>query len=465
MKITHTPLKYLTAGLCLGAAALATDARGQASTDALIDQLLKKGVLTESEAKTLRAAPAKPVTAEANEVRLFWRDGLTYESRDKKTFKGKLGGRLDVDAGVFGEPDDIESVIGSGGSEAGVEFRRARISTEGEIGTALPTLYKVEVDFARAEVTDTKAALALKDVYLALAEIPAVGRFQVGHFKEPFSLELLTSANFVPFMERATPVEAFAPERNVGAMFQNAVLDQRMTWALGLFSESDDSGNSLLHEDWHATARLTGLPWYVEDAKGRQYLHLGLSGTFIDPTNSPAGDFVRYRSRPEAHLARRYVDTGPISASSAYQMSAEAAFVFGPFSAQGEYFHAWVDRPAGLETADFDGFYLLASYFLTGEHRPYRRAYGTFDRVKPNRNFGLKEGGGPGAWEVLLRYSQLDLNDGPITGGRLNDVTGGVTWYLNPNWKIMFNYVFAHLNRGAADGDAHIFETRFHVDF
>ena len=140
--------------------------------------------------------------------------------------------------------------------------------------------------------------------------------------------------------------------------------------------------------------------------------------------------------------------------------------MFGPLSVQGEYFRNWVERPDGADTASFDGFYALVSYFITGENRPYRRGNGTFDRVKPNKNFGLGENSGPGAWEVLLRYSQVNLNDSGISGGRLNDITGGVTWYLNPNWKVMFNYVFAQLDRGVADGDnAHVFQTRFHVDF
>jgi len=187
MKIKHTPLKYLAAGLCLGAAALAQDVHGQANTDALIDQLLKKGVLTESEAKSLRAAPAaKPAAAPAgSDIKLSWKDGLSFESADKKTFKGKLGGRVDLDIAAFDESDEVEAVTGP--NEAGVEFRRARLAVEGEIGTALPTLYKVEFDFAHSTV-------ATKDLFLALTEIPALGTFQIGHFKEPISLDILPAA-------------------------------------------------------------------------------------------------------------------------------------------------------------------------------------------------------------------------------------------------------------------------------
>ena len=441
------------------AAALILANAGQAqSADALIDRLVKKGILTEAEAKELRKESPPPASAkvsagETNEVRMFWRDGLTFESRDKKTFKGKIGGRLDLDIAGFAEDDEVEALFGD--NRAGVEFRRARLSAEGEIGTALPTLYKAEFDFAHSEV-------ALKDVFLALSELPAVGTFQIGHFKEPFGLDVLTSARFIPFMERAAPLEAFAPERNTGAMFQNAILDQRMTWAAGAFTETDDSADNLAFDgNWRVTGRVTGVPWFVEEGKGRQLLHLGLSGSRIERTDGEA----RFRSRPEAHLAPRYVDTGTFDADFSHLVGAEAALVFGPFSAQAEYIRSWTDRPADADTAEFDGFYGLVSYFITGEHRPYRRTNGTFDRVKPNRNFGIKEGGGPGAWEVLLRYSQLDLNDAGISGGRLEDITGGVNWYLNPNWKIMFNYVFAHVSRTTADGDAHIFQTRFHVDF
>ena len=456
MKRKHTPLKYLTAGLCLGAAALGTEALAQSDTDALIDRLQKKGVLTESEANALRATPAsKPAPTPApTDIRMFWKEGLNFETADKKTFKGKIGGRVDLDIAGFAESDEVEAVTGP--NEAGVEFRRARLAVEGEIGTGLPTLYKAEFDFAHSDV-------ALKDVFFAFTEIPALGRFQIGHFKEPFILDQLTSANNIPFMERAAPVEAFTLDRNTGAMFQNAILDQHATWAAGVFTETDDSADNFrLDGNWNVTGRITGLPWFVEEEKGRQYLHLGAAASYIENANGEG----RYRSRPESHLAPRYVDTGVFEANHTFLAGAEAALVFGPASVQAEYIRSWVSRPGGADDAEFDGFYALVSYFLTGEHRPYRRAEGRFDRVRPNHNFGLGENSGLGAWEVLLRYSQVDLNDAGLTGGRLNDISGGVNWYLNPNWKIMFNYVYAQLDRGLADGDnAHIFQTRFHVDF
>ena len=70
--------------------------------------------------------------------------------------------------------------------------------------------------------------------------------------------------------------------------------------------------------------------------------------------------------------------------------------------------------------------------------------------------------GGCGAWEVAARYSYIDLDRARIDGDRLDDVTFGLNWYLNPNMRVMFNYIYAD---SEDRGDANIFQMRFQVDF
>lgn len=403
-------------------------------------------------AATVAAPEAKPKAA-SGDLRVFWKEGLNLESADGKTFKGKIGGRVQWDAAAFDAADEVEALVGE--MSTATEFRRLRLHTEGTLDVGAKTFYKLEVDFAGGGV-------AAKDIWVGIEDIPVVGSIQAGHFKEPFGLEEMTSSRYTTFLERSSANEAFSTPsgrsdpRNAGVMARNTALDERMTWSAGAFSDVDDTGGGVIDSNYHLTARVTGLPYYEES--GKRLIHIGAAGGLIEPD----GETLRFRSRPEAHLAPRFVDTRAFEADRAYRMGAEAAAVFGPWSIQGEYMQTRVEAAAG--DPSFDGFYVFGSWFVTGENRPYRRSAGAFDRVKPARNFAF--GGGPGAWELAVRYSRLDLNDEMISGGRLQDITGAVNWYLNPNMRLMMNYIFADLERGPVEGEnAHIFQTRLQFDF
>jgi phosphate-selective porin OprO and OprP len=417
------------------------------------NEQLRKSLPNEAAAKTSPAPAAeKSKLWGDHDVRFFWKDGLNFQSGDGKTFKGKIGGRMQYDIAGAEEDDFVKDVAGD--TDISTEFRRARLYTSGEINQGVPVYYILQMEFAGGDVR-------FADAYLGVKDIPFVGLFQVGQMYEPFSLEQLTSDNYVTFLERAAPIEAFSPARNVGGMILNDLFDERVTYSLGVFAndESDDADAVPFESNTRVTGRLTGLPWYDEASEGRHYLHLGVGGSVVNPEE----DIVRFRTRPEAHLAPRYVDTGSFPADMAYLANVEALFTYGPLSLQGEYFNTWVDSGATGDP-NFQGFYLFASYFLTGDYRPYRKSNGTVDRVHPKKNLTF-DGTGFGAWELLARVSQVDLNDGAVNGGRLTDYTLGLGWYLNPNTRMLFNYIYADLDRAGDSGYAHIWETRFQVDF
>ena len=158
-------------------------------------------------------------------------------------------------------------------------------------------------------------------------------------------------------------------------------------------------------------------------------------------------------------MTDKFMDTGAFAGDRVDLVGLEAAWVNGPLSVQSEYMKAYADR-TGASDVDFDGYYVQASYFLTGEHRNYKTSEGAFSRIKPKKNYGKE--GGLGAWEVAARYSGLDLNDSDIAGGRLNDITTGLNWYLNPNTRIMWNYVYADKNDV---GQADMLMMRLQFDF
>ncbi len=408
-------------------------------TEEQYNELLKQ-------AKAEQASPGK-------DLQVYWRNGLRFKSRDNQ-YKIKIGGRIQSDFAFIEADDDLRGAFPSLEGH-GTEFRRARIQIAGTMYENVK--FKWQYDFANGDVH-------FKQLWIELRNIPYVGKFRIGHMKEPFSLEEVTCSKYLTFLERALP-NTFAPAYNTGVMLHDAEFNKRLTWAVGLFMDTDGQGSSFSDiSDYDLTARITGLPWLEEN--GRKLLHLGFSYSHRFRDNDGRNP-IRFRERPEAHLSPvRLVDTGDIMAEDVDLFNPEIVLIYGPLSVQAEYFYASVDSVSGKDP-NFDGYYAYVSYFLTGEHRHYIRPSGKFCRLNPNRNFDFGESGW-GAWEVGVRYSSIDLDDADIRGGKEDNLTLGLNWYLNPNVRVMLNYVKANVDNSEAaisDGDANIFEARFQMEF
>lgn len=402
---------------------------------------------------SLLQAPGRPVPPAAPEqpgdIRVFWKDGLRLETADRGVSM-RLGARLQNDYAYVGNDRALEAApLGPGPGtigplEDGTAFRRARLYASGSLREHLE--WKAQYDFA-------PGVPAFTDVYLGFLDVPWGGNLRVGQFKEPFSLDQLTSAFYIPFMERSL-ADTFAPGRSTGAQWYGDLAQERATYAVGLFRDSNLQGGQSSDSEWQVTGRVTGLPWYGDE--GRELLHLGLGVS----RRSPNADTVRYRSRPESFIAPRFVDTGPLAVRDETLVGAEAALVHGRWSLQGEYILAQENALAGPDL-DFSGYYVEGSVFLGRDFRPYHRADGIFGRVQPAAPLYGKAGGA-GAWEAKVRYSSLDLDDLAARGGGLSDITVGVNWYLDTNFRLMLEAIQADLER--ADG-TQIVQARFQVDW
>jgi phosphate-selective porin OprO/OprP len=310
------------------------------------------------------------------------------------------------------------------------------------------------------------------DVYLDIRETP-LGTFRFGQWRQPLGMDGLTSVKDLTFLERALPF-AFLPFRQIGFGVFDHSRDETITWAASVYRFPTDAfgGNVGDNGGVGMATRGTFAPWITRD--GRQLIHLGGGYSGGDPAN----DVVRYRNQPEFFISETggadlvpigvptnvppFVDTGAIPTHTFHLFSVEGGLVLNSLYMQSEVLYAVIDR-IDQPTTSFSGAYAQAGYFLTGEIRPYNRTNGVFGRVKPLDNFGH---GGCGAWELAARWSYLDLNDEDIAGGRLNDVTVGVNWYLNSNTKFQFNWIQAFLDNPAfGDSNADIFAFRGQVDF
>jgi phosphate-selective porin OprO/OprP len=393
------------------------------------------------------APPPSPSPSPAPDtMRAYYKNGFVLETLDKK-FSVAIGGRVQADWNVSDPGGGVKEEFGLRGTFTGVEFRRARLSIQGLVYSNID--YKIEYDFATGEPE-------AKDVYIGMRQLPVVQYVRVGHYKEPFSLEEMTSDSFTTFMERALP-NAFSPSRNMGIAVMPVFFDEHMTFATGAFRDTNNSGFGFGNDqEYNITSRVTGVPIYED--KGEHLLHLGFaySHKFRHKEN------ITFSQRPESHLFPvTLVNTGAINTDGVDLINPEVAWVFGPLSLQGEYMRAFVaqiDNP----NPEFDGFYLQASYFVTpGDKRAYRLGDGAFDRITPVNNFSL-DGRHWGAWELAARFSRLDLGSENVQGGTEDDVTAGINWYLNPVTRISVNYVWAHLE---SVGDSNIAQGRFQLSF
>jgi phosphate-selective porin OprO/OprP len=234
-----------------------------------------------------------------------------------------------------------------------------------------------------------------------------------------------------------------------------------MTLATGGFRLTNNFGNGFGNDSpYDINARVTGLPIYEP---GSDLLHLGFSYAhkFRDSDPESPGVYA-VASRPESRLFPTVlVNTGVVDNNGSDQINPEIAYARGPFSVQGEWTWSFVDQ-VEEPNPTFSGGYVEGSWFVTGESRAsfYRTPFGHFDRVIPIENFAFD--GGPGAWQLAVRYSYLDLSSDSVRGGTLDDLTAGVNWYLNPLTRFTINYIWAHRQ---SIGNSNIVQGRFQLTF
>jgi phosphate-selective porin OprO/OprP len=375
----------------------------------------------------------------------------------------RISPELQLDNYFFGQNTESRNTVGN--IPDGAAFRRARIAV---LGDYKQTEYRLEMDFAQP------GRPSFLDVWGAINDLPYVGQLKIGNFFEPIGLERLTSNRFAPFLERNLPDQPFDPQRNPGIAIQNEYGNQRGLYTLGVFRPRIDAYDDAVTDtgDWAFDGRFTFMPFYDEASGGRYYMHLGTAHSYRRTTNHT----ISFAAQPEARLGASvpnvpfFIATGDIDAVDYLIHEVEFAWSLGSVYLQAEYFWLPVGRINGPDLM-FTGWYAQIGWYLTGEHRPFRRETGTFDRVLPFTEFfrartrqGVVQG--CGAWELAARISQCDLTDRDVGGGKLTDLTVGLNWYLTPYMRLQTNYIHAFLDPAAASNTgADIIGTRMQYDF
>jgi len=360
-------------------------------------------------------------SAEEHSWKVGFNDRLLVET-PLPPVKLEFGAFVQTDFAAFSGGDGFETPQGS--LENSAEWRKAMFSVEGDLSTKVG--FKFQYDFA------TKSPPQLKDAYLKFSNLHLPFELRVGRLKTPIGLEGYTSGRDSTYLERGL-ANAFLPSRNTGLVLLGTFPRRTVHWVFAFIQKEPDFRMPNFNR-FGFSGRVARRFELGDDS----FLHLG-----FDLEHRKVDDYIRFLERPESHLAPQFVDTGYIPANSADNWILESAFVRGPMTVEAELATSEVNGRGQVGQPDvrFPGYYVSASYLLTGEQRPYSEPEARFARLRPRHKLG--DEGGLGAWEVGVRYSHLDLTDLNINGGVLTDVTGAVNWYLNDYSRIMFNVIRA----------------------
>lgn len=375
--------------------------------------------------------------------------GITIKTDDGR-FEAKVGGRIHLDTNL--PIDDDADNVGEGllpDQRFDAFFRRARLSLEGK---AYGWTYKFENDFAGQNATEGSG---FREMWIG-TKLGEVANVRFGQAKPYRSMEELTSSNEIMFMERP-----FSSASGIYRQFQTGVfLDgagSNFGWGVSAYNLRNGASNTAETDGFGTSVRL----YFAPVATDTSVVHLGVSGGIDNPSNNVSGTAgsplntvsvasLRYagRSGPQQSLGAATTDE---QTTYAIELAGKA----GPIYGQAEY--AIATFAEDTDDEEVNTYYVQLSYLITGESKPYDIKKGVFKSPKPKN--------ASGAWEAKVRYDFADAKE-VATEREVTQIALGLNWFVNPNVRVMFEYLMGEQEPDGADSQKlDVFATRLQFAF
>jgi phosphate-selective porin OprO/OprP len=295
------------------------------------------------------------------------------------------------------------------------KLRDARFLLKGRIKFKRPVTWSAGIMW-----DGTSQSWLIRETGIMVAVPELWGHIFLDAPRKEFSLNKVMAGYAGWTMERATIGDATIPILADGVKWLGYAPKLGLVWNLGLYGDLLSEGQSFSTYHHQVAGRLAWLPVLSENT----VLHIGMSARY----GQTHDDVLRLRSRPEAYPAPYFVDTEEFAAKSTKMLATEIYYRPGSLLLGSEYF---VQKAEAPESGNpwFHGGDVVASWLITGEKRVYNTRGGFFHQISPTRTVFE---GGPGAWELVARFSYIDLDGGTIRGGRFWRFTPMVNWHLGP---------------------------------
>jgi len=347
-----------------------------------------------------------------------------------------------VDYNSFTQDDDSRRQVGEQINQW--DLRTWRLMFSGRMKFGHPVDYFISFEVKGQDHVQTGTSKVGFTDFDISTELGVLGKLHVGKVKEPFVYEMIGDAANLQQQERA--LSPFFASRGIGLRLARQFANDSMTYSIGWFNDWWVADQTFKSSGNDFAARLTGVPYWTQE--GSNYVHVAIAFRHVGADDGK----LQFKGRPESNVSNYYVDSGSLVGNHATELNLEGIWDRGPFFLTGDVTRAWVDSSAS-GNPQFWGGYVAVSYVLTGEHRPYDKNVAYARRIMPRRKWG--------AWEIVGRYSHVDVADQAIDGGIFDRETIGLNWWATRRWKLGFDYGYIDLNRVGTRGTTNAFHTRF----
>jgi phosphate-selective porin OprO and OprP len=332
----------------------------------------------------------------------------------------------------------------------GMVVRRAFFGVEGKAFSDF--WYELRYDGGGTASESTSLSIAR----IAYTGIPHF-RVNVGVIEPALMLEGTTSSGQLMFMERpeidniaADNFGAGDKRRGIEVAYQyenlmlpgdNFVLTAAYTGdKIGVSHASATTATGTNDEVTNFLGRLSYRMW----SDGISNAVFGFSTAYANtPNGYTNGSAVSYGDRPEIRVDNDKLISASVSQKNASMYGFDLSGNFENLYLGAEWAHFMPNRTGGIQSPEFDGWFVEGSWFLTGETKTYNanatnNEIGGWGAPKVASPFSW-EGDSWGALEFVARYSDTNLDwnrgltaaKGGVAGGREKIGTIGFNWYLN----------------------------------
>ena len=383
----------------------------------------------ESAVATAKAQPK--ISAGAN--------GFSFASANTN-FSLALHGVLQVDSRSFLADDHIPG-------DNSFLLRRARPILQG-------TVYH---DFDFVFVPDFGGStVQIFDAYANYRYRPEL-QFQAGKFKSPVGLETLQADVNILFNERSLATD-LVPNRDVGFALHGDLFGGAVSYAAGLFNGAPDYSGTATNADFDSLKAFAGRVFFQplknSDVAFLKGFGFGLGGSFETDqawTNT-AGTALTPGYTTDGQQKFFSYTNGVVGHGNHWRLAPQGSYYYGPLGVFGEYVisdqqvrNVPQHLSGDLQNTAWD---VSGSWLLTGEDA-------SPDGVTPRHPFDPKHGQW-GAWQVVGRYAQLNVDRGAFPNFANPDTSAaaarawsaGLNWYLNRNFRVDLSFSHTRFTGG-----------------